>query len=156
MSGERDEYTRSPERQAIIDALLADRRRRLAKLCKRLNIPNDWDYGTTWQLVGWELAQKEPEFGPGRGRPKLADPLDGIDAQRAAFVIEAAESLAQDPKMPRLSIINWIQGFKRTVRERPGDMPIRRLFGQTKTALLRSVKKGMNHHDVPEGLFAKK
>ena len=156
MSGEWHEYTRSPEQQAIIDALLADRRRRLAKLCKRLNIPNDWDYGTTWQLVGWELAQKEPEFGPGRGRPKLADPLDGIDAQRAQIVINVAEALAQDPKMPRVSVANWIRELRSFAQEHPMDNPPRRLFGAVETTLDNSIRRGLKLINYPDDLFTKK
>ncbi len=149
-------YKRSPERQAVVDALLADRRRRLAKLCKRLSIPYDRDYWTTLQLVGWELAQKEPEFGPGRGRPKLTDPTKGIDAQRAVVVIKAAKALTLDPDLPRLSVANWIRELKKYAQTHPADRPIQCLFGPREATLYNSIRRGLKLINYPDGLFTKK
>ena len=81
---------------------------------------------------------------------------DGIDVRRAALVIEIAKSMAGYQGLPPLSRARWVREIKKCVDNGRVAGMGRHLFGTTEKALQRSVKEGMNHLDVPEGLFAKK
>jgi hypothetical protein len=151
------EFTRSLAKAVTHESVL-DERRRLDKLCERLGINTDGcNYADKWMLVGRALANEEPEFRlRGPGRPKMDDPLDGIDVQRAGIVIEIAKSMAGYQGLPPLSRAKWVSEIKKCVDNSGVADKGRHLFGTTEKALQRSVKEGVKNLNVPEGLFAKK